>query len=219
MLPWHNPAMSAIGMAVVNLAFGGVFAFVLIQESIAPLVSDTFFVPGYFHFLTAGTVTLTFLALLMYVIPALTGHNLWRPKVLNAAPYITTFGLLIFGGAGITAGYLGVPRRVFDIDYFGAAPEIWATLMTLVGVGATFMTIGLAIYVYGIARTLLGQVRTAGQGIGTLPVVSWGGGAIGRQTAWVGPLAVLVLVVAMFGFTSLAFEVINDIPIIAVGGH
>ncbi len=219
MLPWQNPAMTAIGMAVVNLAIGGVFAFVLIQESLAPLVSDTFFVPGYFHFLTVGTVTLTFLALLMYVIPGLTGHNLWRPRVLNVAPYITTFGLLIFGAAGIAAGYLGAPRRAFDIDYFGAAPGAWATLMTFVGIGATFMTIGLAIYVYGIARSLMGDVRTAGQGVGELSVVSWGGGTIGRQTAWVGPLAVLVLIVAMFGFTSLAFEIINDIPIIAVGGH
>ena len=45
-LPWHEPAMTALGMAVVNLALGGTFAFVLIQEKLAPLLSDTFFVPG-----------------------------------------------------------------------------------------------------------------------------------------------------------------------------
>lgn len=62
MLPWQVPAMTAIGMAVVNLALGGIFAFVLIRERLAPLLSDTLFVPAYFHFLTIGIVTLTLLA-------------------------------------------------------------------------------------------------------------------------------------------------------------
>jgi len=38
-------------MAVLNLAPGGTLAFVLIQEQLASLLSGTFFVPGYFHFL------------------------------------------------------------------------------------------------------------------------------------------------------------------------
>jgi hypothetical protein len=33
---------------------GLVFAFVLIQEKFAPLISDTMFVPGYFHFFAVG---------------------------------------------------------------------------------------------------------------------------------------------------------------------
>lgn len=46
MLPWRHPAMSAIGAAVINMGLGLAFAFVLIQEKLAPLLSDTFFVPG-----------------------------------------------------------------------------------------------------------------------------------------------------------------------------
>ncbi|NIP74208.1 MAG: cytochrome C oxidase subunit I, partial [Gammaproteobacteria bacterium] len=79
MLPWGNPAMAAMGMAVVNLALGGALSFVLIQEKLAPLLSDTFFVPAYFHFLTLGTVTLTLIAVLLYVVPGLTGRPLWNP--------------------------------------------------------------------------------------------------------------------------------------------
>ena len=95
--------MAAIGMAVVNLALGGAFSFVLIQEKLAPLLSDTFFVPGYFHFLTVGTVTLTFLGALCYVIPGLTGRPLWNPRLLVALPYVVTVGLVAFGAAGIAA--------------------------------------------------------------------------------------------------------------------
>lgn len=39
-----------MGVAVLSMALGIVFAFVLIQAQLAPLLSDTFFVRGYFHF-------------------------------------------------------------------------------------------------------------------------------------------------------------------------
>ncbi|MDP2086426.1 MAG: cbb3-type cytochrome c oxidase subunit I, partial [Gemmobacter sp.] len=74
-LPWHEPAMAAAGLAVVNMAFGLVFAFVLIQAELAPRLSDTFFVPGYFHFFTVGTVSLSFLAALAMILPALTSRG------------------------------------------------------------------------------------------------------------------------------------------------
>ena len=218
MLPWDNPAMAAIGMSVVNLALGGVFSYVLIQERVAPLLSDTFFVPGYFHFLTLGTVTLTFVAALMYVIPGITGHSLWRPALQAKLAYVTTFGLLIFGSAGIAAGYMGVPRRVFDVSYEGAAPAIWETLMVFVGIGAVFMTAAMAVYVYGLARTLLGPTVETGTESAGLSAVSWGGTAVGRQSAWVGPLSVVALVGAMFVFTVVAFEVMESLPIMATGG-
>ena len=218
MLPWGNPAMAAVGMAVVNLALGGVFSYVLIQEQVAPLLSDTFLVPGYFHFLTLGTVTLSFIAALMYVIPGITGHPLWRPSILAKVPYVLTFGLVIFGGAGITAGYMGVPRRVFDIYYDGNAPALWEPLMVLVGIGSVFMSAALAVYVYGLARTLFGRVPEPGIRAQELPMVSWGGIAIGRQSAWVGPLSVVVLFAAMFVSTVVAFELMESLPIIVEGG-
>lgn len=218
MLPWHNPAMAAVGMAVANLALGGAFSFVLIQEKLAPLLSDTFFVPGYFHFLTLGTVTLTFIAALMYVTPALTGRPLWRPALLGKMAYVTTFGLLIFGAAGITAGYIGVPRRLFDVTYEGDAPAIWGTLMFIVGIGAVFMTIALAVYVFALAKAMLVPVRTISTEAAGLASVTWGGATLDRQAAWVGPLAVLVLIAGMYVFSIVGFELMQALPISAIGG-
>lgn len=218
MLPWDNPAMAAIGMAVINLALGGVFSFVLIQEQFAPLLSDTFFVPGYFHFLTLGTVTLTFIAALMYVIPGITGRQLWRPSLLAKLPYVMTFGLLIFGLTGLAAGYMGVPRRMFDISYEGDAPVVWGLLMGVVGIGAAIMAAALAVYVYGLARTLFARVSEAGAEIANLSAVSWSGVTVGRQSAWVGPLSVVGLVGAMYVFTALTFELMENLQIVTTGG-
>jgi cytochrome c oxidase subunit 1 len=220
-LPWRNPAMAAMGMAVINLALGGTFSFVLIQERLAPLLSDTFFVPGYFHFLTVGTVTLTFLAALCYVIPGLTGRALWKPGLLTVLPYLATIGLALFGASGIIAGYLGVPRRVLDVSYAGAAPGVWQTLMIGVGAGSALMGLALFIYFYGLFRTLLpGTLQPLPQN-GGFPVVDWGDVLPRQERAWVGPLAVVVLVGAMALFTTLAFEMMKTLPLLAAGtgGH
>ena len=217
MLPWRNPAMSAIGFAVLNLALGGALSFVLIQERLAGLLSDTFFVPGYFHFLTVGTVTLSFLAAFLYVLPALTGRALWRPGVLRWLPHLATAGLALFGGAGVAAGYLGVPRRALDVAYDGAAPGAWAALMSVVGAGGALMTAALLVYLYALLRNLMPLGAAAPAAGGALPEVHWGEAATGAQRAWTGPLAVAVLVCLTVALTVLAFELMRALPVAGAG--
>jgi cytochrome c oxidase subunit 1 len=216
LLPWRNPAMSATGMAVVSLAAGGALSFVLIQEKLAPLLSDTFFVPGYFHFLTVGTVTLTFLGAFCYVIPALAGRALWRPRLLALLPWVITAGLSLFGAAGVAAGYLGVPRRMLDVSFGGDAPGAWLALMTVMGIGATVMAFGLLVYLFALFRTLVpGLPRFQSP---HLPAVDWSGARPALSGAWVGPLSILALIAVMTLFTVLAFEMMKALPLVAVGG-
>jgi cytochrome c oxidase subunit I len=203
-------------MAVLTLAAGGALSFVLIQEKLAPLLSDTFFVPAYFHFLTVGTVTLTFLGALCYVIPALTGRPLWRPQLLAKLPYWTAAGVTLFGAAGVAAGYLGVPRRMLDITYEGAAPAAWPILLVVIGIGGTIMALALLVYVFGLLRTAMPRVSTSVDL--RLPEVNLAGVAFDTTRAWTGPLSILVLVGAMALLTVLAFETMKALPLIAIGG-
>ena len=215
-LPWNNPVMTAIAGAALNLGLGMTFAFVLIQEKVAPLLSDTFFVPGYFHFFAVGTVSLSFLAAMMVVLPALTGTFPWRPSLLNRMPAVISIGLLIFGAAGIAAGFAGVPRRTFDISYGGEAPALWHTLMLAVGFGGTVFAIGLTVLAIGVARSLFSRIGDAAVG---QPVVFWGDTPPrASASAWVGPVGVLVMVIAMALFTVVAFERMNALPLVVIGG-
>lgn len=217
MLPWRHPATSAVAMAVVNMGLGLALAFVLIQEKLAPLLSDTFFVPGYFHFFTVGTVSLTLLAALAVMLSGLSGRPLWRPDLLRAMPWLATAGLLVFGGAGVTAGYLGVPRRVIDVAYDGEAPALWQGLMAAVGVGGTVMAGALLVFAAGVALQLLPQSE-AKAATGDL-TVSWSGVELKPGiTAWVGPVSVLSIVVGMYVFTAIGFELMRSLPITATGG-
>ena len=217
MLPWRHPAMNAIAVAVLSMGLGIVFAFVLIQEKLAPLLSDTFFVPGYFHFFTVGTVSLTLLAALAVMLPAIGGRATWRPGLMRWMPWLTLVGLLAFGAAGVAAGYLGVPRRVIDISYQGQAPALWQSLMATVGVGGALMAAALALFMIGVATSLLPR-RTPGTEDSSL-TVGWGGDAIKPGTkAWVGPVSIAAIVAAMYLFTAIGFELMQALPVTAAGG-
>lgn len=216
-LPWRNPAFAAMGVAMVATLLGLVFAFVLIQEKFAPLLSDTMFVPGYFHFFAVGAVTQSFLAGFLVLIPALTGRSVWRPRLLAWLPWIVFAGLIVFGASGIAAGFEGVPRRTVDIAYDGAAPQSWRWLMQGLALGAVVFATALAIQLFGVLRTLIGPAGVAVMKTNVAPEPALPVPPLAR--AWTGPIAVVVLVVAMSGATVGAFELMRSLPVVASGGH
>ncbi|MDP1731768.1 MAG: cbb3-type cytochrome c oxidase subunit I [Devosia sp.] len=221
MLPWQEPAMAAIGMAAVNLALGGIFAFVLIQEQLAPLLSDTFFIPAYFHFLTVGTVTLTLLAAFAWSMPAIFGRPLWAPRLLRLLPYGLTLGLAMFGAAGMSAGLTGMPRRVLDATYDGTAPDLWSAMSPIIALGAVIMTFSLLLYVVLLVGSALGAGRREGAPEPAAPILASTEGAAVRQKAWTAPLCVLVLIIGMYAATILAFSLLRALPLAtaAAGVH
>ena len=219
LLPWEHPAMTAAGAAVINLVLGIAFAFVLIQEKLAPLLSDTFFVPAYFHFFTVGTVSLSLLAGLAVLVPGLTSGPLRWSGLLRVLPWIASAGLLVFGFSGVTAGYMGVPRRVMDISYGGEASAIWSTLLILVGVGGGVMALALLTYAAGVLLSIF-PFRMSRAVPGT-PALLGATEPADKSAAWTGPIAILVIVVAMYGFTIIGFELMQSLPVVASGtvGH
>lgn len=218
MLPWREPAMAAIAMAVANLALGGIFAFVLIQERLAPLLSDTFFVPAYFHFLTIGTVTLTLLAAFTWFMPDLFGRPLWAPRILRTLPYTLTAGLVLFGVAGMTAGLNGMPRRVLDASYDGAAPPLWTAMSPLIGLGAVIMALSLLLYVVLLVGSVLGAGGRQALAAPSTPILATSDGAVVHHKAWTAPLCILVLITGMYAATILAFALLRALPL-ASGAH
>ncbi|MDO9166370.1 MAG: cbb3-type cytochrome c oxidase subunit I [Rhodoferax sp.] len=222
LLPWRHPAMAAMGVAVLSMGLGLVFAFVLIQAQLAPLLSDTFFVPGYFHFFTLGTVSMTLLAALSVMLPAIGGRPLWRPALLRWMPWMAFAGLLVFGAAGITAGYLGVPRRVMNVSYQNQAPVLWHGLMVTVAIGGAIMAAGLSVFAAGIAVSLLPARQLVGSAVaspGGSLTVSWGGAVVQPGLkAWVGPISIGVIVIAMYIFSAVGFELMQALPVTATGG-
>ena len=212
-LPWRNPAFAAMALAIISAFGGGVVSYVLQQENLAQLLSDTFAVPGYFHFFTVGMVTLTFLGLLCYLLPALTRGRLLGARWLSLLPYGLTLSVYLFGVAGVTAGFLGVPRRTFDVSYGGAAPATWEPLMALVGVGGLLMVAVLGAFVLILGQGLFRR-EPAGRALEELPALALSPIQAGMGRAPVTWAATVLLIAAMWGLTSLAFEIMRRWPIV-----
>ncbi len=210
-LPWGNPAFNSIAAATVAAAAGGVLANILIQVKFAGLLSDTFVIPAYFHFFTVGTVTLTFIGLLMYIVPSLSGRQLWNPSLMCRLPWLLTAGVYLFGISGIIAGYLGAPRRTLapEYDLHGWIPG----LMVLVGIGGIVMAIVLLLFLYAFVETIRnGVVAGRGQETSNLPTVNWTPATPGSASAMTGTIVMVVMLIILFALTWLTFGMVEGLP-------
>lgn len=216
-LPWGQPTADALLVAVLALALGGTFSFVLIQEKLAGLLSDTFFVPAYFHFLTVGTVSLTLLAGIAHILPGLAGRALPLRRLLRALPYAIGAALLVFALAGVAGGLGGMPRRVLDAGYDGMAPAAWRVVSAALGAGGAAMAAGVLAY----ALALLAALARAGRAALPAPAPQAPPDrAAVRQSAWAAPASVAALILAIYAATALAFELMRALPVVASGsGH
>jgi cytochrome c oxidase subunit 1 len=125
----------------------------------------------------------------------------------------------VFGGAGVIAGFMGVPRRVMDVSYGGEAPAFWSTLMALVGAGGGVMALALLAYAATLLASFVGR-----RGVNEnqeLAGFQWSDLPSGSTAAWTGPLSILVIAAAMYGFGAIGFELLQAVPLIATGtaGH
>ena len=66
---------------------------------------------------------------------------------------------------------------------------------------------------------MFGRQRAAG--VSSFALVEWANLPVGRNAAWTGPLSILVIAAAMYGFTVLGFELLQAVPVAAAGamGH
>jgi hypothetical protein len=114
-----------------------------------------------------------------------------------------------------------MPRRVLDVSIGGAAPAAWLTLSRLIGAGGLIMAAGLLLYAGALGGTLVVGRRPAEGSITAPPALIASGPAALRQAAVTGPLSVLVLVVAMYAMTVVAFELSRALPLLVSGsgGH
>ncbi len=215
-LPWRNPFFSAMALAMISAVGGGVGANVLIQERLAPLLSDTLAVPGYFHFLTLGAVTLTMMAAILYMSSAIK-RGLWAPRLAALSPYVIVGGTYLFGAAGIAAGLAGLPRRTLDYSFGGtiALPSSWETLPVVIGVGGLLMVIGGLTYLATLVGTLAGLGNTS---LVALPTATFRADNAWGQRPWFAIVIVAVLLIAIFLLTVIGAQLIQEMPTVS-GGH
>jgi len=148
-ISFRTPMLYALA---VNFTFliGGLTGIPLAMVSLNANLSDTYFIPGHFHYVMAVSGTFAIFGAIYYLFPKMTGRM--YSEVLGWIGFILTFGgiNLVFFPMMI-AGLYGMPRRYFDFEQF---PEV-AGLQLFMSLGSVVILAGAIVILWSWIHGLL----------------------------------------------------------------
>ncbi len=151
-LPWGNPIIASQFCGMWLFVFGGVTGLMNASFKMHVALHNTTWGVGHFHVTLGGAVFMTYMGILYWILPMLTGRKLYMPKLALAQAYLWFFGMLIFAGSMGRAGMEGAVRRS-DLAganaYTPAAAEIWLNLTAVAGVLLLLSVIALYVVIVG----------------------------------------------------------------------
>jgi len=156
-LPWGNPSVAAQLLAGVLFFFGGISGITNASYNLNLVLHNTAWVPGHFHLTVASAVTLSFMGISYWLVPFLTGKQLWKPKWAVVQSWLWFIGMLIFSNAMHVIGLLGAPRRV-PLGLAPYVPEEWSGTLLRVGIGGAILFVAVYLYVVIMASTVFSKV-------------------------------------------------------------
>jgi len=167
-LPWGDPSVTAQLLAAILFMFGGIGGLTNASYNLNLVIHNTAWVPGHFHLTVATAVTLSFIGISYWMIPYLTGKELWKPKVALFQAWTWFVGMIIFSNAMHMLGLLGAPRRTAlgDAPY---VPESWDGHLLRVSIGGAILLVAVLTYVLIVVKTVRGP-KVAAELVPSVPV-------------------------------------------------
>ena len=147
-LPWGDPSYAAQNLAMILFVFGGIGGLINASYNVNLAVHNTMWVPGHFHLTVGSAVTLSFFGILYWLLPKLSGRQLWSRKVGLWQAWTWFVGMLLMSnGLHIVGLVFSVPRR----SMLGVAPYLqpeWSPFLTEAFIGAMILAVsGVLVYV------------------------------------------------------------------------
>ncbi len=196
-LPWGDPFFAAVALSMILFAIGGFGGAVNASFGMNAVVHNTAWIQGHFH-LTVGTAAaLTFMGLAYHLVPRLAGRELELGLLAKVQPYLWFLGMLLFSISNHVTGLMGMPRRVYEADYGGAAAaQAWHGLTTLSAIGGLVLFASAAFFLLVMLGTALAGKRRAPEPLEWAEPLHPVGkpGLLDRFGLWVLVAVVLVLI-------------------------
>lgn len=158
-LNWGDSSYTAQNLAMILFAFGGISGLVNASYNVNLTVHNTSWVPAHFHLTVGSATTLTFFGICYWLVPKLTGKNLFTNGLALAQAWTWFFGMLLFSNAYHSLGLnYSVPRRSMlgEAPYASPAWDPWL-IESLIGIG--LLTISATLFFAVILGTVLGLGR------------------------------------------------------------
>ncbi|MBI2941109.1 MAG: b(o/a)3-type cytochrome-c oxidase subunit 1 [Chloroflexi bacterium] len=159
-LPWGDPALTAQVLAMILFAFGGIGGLVNASYNVNLIVHNTAWIVGHFH-LTVGTaVTLSFMGITYWLVPLLSGRQLFSRRLALAQAWTWFVGMAVFSETLHRLGLLGMPRRTAMSLAPYVLPE-WRGPLLLVGIGGVVLFVSGVLYFLNLGLTLVASRQPA----------------------------------------------------------
>jgi cytochrome c oxidase subunit 1 len=159
-LPWKNPVFAGPALGMILFIFGGFGGIVNNSYSMDVLVHNTMWIVGHFHITVGGPAALTYIGATYGLVPALTGRQLFAPKLALVQVYTWFVGMAIMSTAMHWAGLLGSPRRTADVSYFGAqGAATWHPQMVGAAVGGAIIALSVVMFIIVATGTFVANRR------------------------------------------------------------
>lgn len=156
-LPWKDPSVAAQLLAGLIFIFGGIGGVINASYNINMILHNTTWVVGHFHLAVGTAATLSYMGVLYWLVPYLTGKPL-PEKLARAQVWFYAIGMIIFSQALHSVGLAGAPRRT----PLGNAPYIppeWQGTLLRVAIGGVLLSIGMYLFIYIMAQMALGKAK------------------------------------------------------------
>jgi len=154
-LPWDNPSFTAQNFAMILFAFGGISGVTNASYSMNLAVHNTTWIPGHFHLTVGSATTLTFFGIAYWLVPKLSGRQLFGRRAAVAQAWTWLIGMILFSnGMHLLGLHFGAPRRTM----LGAAPyrdAAWNPMLMESLLGVLVLTISATLFFYVIIATVL----------------------------------------------------------------
>lgn len=152
-LPWNDPIFVTQVFAMLLFAFGGIGGLINASYNLNLVVHNTAWISGHFHLTVGSAVALTFMGITYWLVPYLTGRQLWSRRMALGQAWLWIIGMGFFSHFMHTLGLLGMPRRT----QIGAAtylkPE-WEALLPFTLIGGLLMFVSALLYYLNLVLTM-----------------------------------------------------------------
>ncbi|HTZ56199.1 MAG TPA: cbb3-type cytochrome c oxidase subunit I [Candidatus Acidoferrum sp.] len=160
-LPWNDPFFSGAGYGMLLFILGGFGGLINASYSMDTMVHNTIWIVGHFHVTVGGPVALTFIGATYWLIPRLTGRELWGRSIALWQTRLWFIGMLVMSLSMHYAGLLGVPRRTASVEYAGATlAQSWEPSMLLAAAGGGILFISVCMFATVAIGTLFKNEKT-----------------------------------------------------------
>jgi cytochrome c oxidase subunit 1 len=159
-LPWRDPLFSSVALAMLLFALGGLGGAINASYMMNSAVHNTAWIQGHFHLTVGSAVALTFMGTTYWLLPRLLGRELELGLLARVQPYLWFVGMAMFSFSNHVTGLMGMPRRIYEASFGGAAAALpWKGLTLTSALGGLFLFTSAAFFVMVVLGTWLAGKR------------------------------------------------------------